>query len=306
MTALPRIRDGLLKHPLDNQVLVYDTVLDRVHLLDPTTACVLELLEEGSHSADAIGAQIVARLDVAPNPDFLPLAIEELRKADLLDLSKACGEPMMDSTRRSLLKSLAMSGAAALLIPTVASLTATRGYAQGTAPNRGNCNTCTDNSNCISGLCCGGICLASCTGQAVGGCCNADGQCTSGSCVGGFCAGTTGAGGTCSNNNQCLSGNCCSGICTTVGGACPQINGSICNANGQCSSNICCNGVCSAAPTVANCNACTSSCQCTGASSTCVGGVCSNSSNKVGIGQSCNGNGNCCSGNCTGSPKVCA
>src|SRR5687768_6183196 len=137
MTPLPRIRAGLLKHPLDRQVLVYDTVLDRVHLLDPTTACVLELLEEGTHTPEGISAQIVARLDVTPNPNFLVLAIDELRKADLLDLSNDCGAPIVDAQRRELLKSIAMTGAAALLIPTVASLTATRGYAQGTAPNTG-------------------------------------------------------------------------------------------------------------------------------------------------------------------------
>lgn len=307
MTTLPRIRPGLLKHPLDKQVLVYDTVLDRVHLLDPTTACVLELLEEGGHTEEDITAQIVARLDLAPNAGFLPLAVDELRKADLLDLSHDCAAPMVDVQRRELLRNIALTGVATLLVPTVASLTATRGYAQGTAPNHGVCNTCTDSSQCINSICCNGICLTACTGGAGGQCCNQDGQCASNSCVGGVCTGTTAVGGACSTNINCLSNNCCNGICATNGGACPQPNGQLCTANGQCSSNICCNGVCSAAPSVANCGACTSTCQCTGTGSACQNGVCGNNANKVGVGQPCNGNGNCCSGHCEGpvGAKVC-
>jgi hypothetical protein len=231
MKALPRIRAGLLKHPLEKQVLVYDTITDRVHLLDPTTACVLELLEEGGHTAEEISVQIVARLDLAPEAGFLPLAIEELRKADLLDQSTAMHAPLMD--RRELLQKVALTGAAALLIPAVASLTATRGYAQGTAPGQGVCNTCTSSSQCIDSQCCNGICMVNCTGNAVGACCNVVTQCAAGlTCCNGFCsagqptgAACSGSGaGACANNNAKNAANatCCSGLCD--GGSCSGVN----------------------------------------------------------------------------------
>ncbi len=247
MTALPRVRAGLLKHPLDKQVLVYDTQLDRVHLLDPTTACVLELLEEGGWTPDGISDQIVARLDVSPNQGFLPLAIDELRNAGLLDQSRELTEPLVDVKRRELLRNIALTGAAALLVPTVASLTATRGYAQATASLRGNCNTCTTGPQCASGNCCAGLCMAnaSCTGQATNDCCNAGSQCVSGNCVGGFCAAALAA--TCA---PCSSGaQCAGGACNNVGACCTSCNnklptGSACSGGGNCCSDVCAAGVC--------------------------------------------------------------
>jgi len=255
MTPLPRIRAGLLKHPLDKQVLVYDTITDRVHLLDPTTACVLELLEEGTLTSEGISEQIVARLDLAPDPGFLPLAIEELRRADLLDQSTGMQPPLID--RRELLQKVALTGVAALLIPTVASLTAIRGYAQGTAPNQGVCNTCTDSSQCINSQCCNGMCMVACIGNGTGACCTLPGQCASGVCTGGFCAapvliangqpcnppGGSGA------NSSCASGFCAdasAGTTTAPFRCCHpnatndnRLGGAGCNNDNQCCSGSC-------------------------------------------------------------------
>ena len=64
MESLPRIRAGLLRHELDGQVLVYDPRHDRVHLLDPTTGCVLELLQEGGWTAEGVIAEVGARLNI--------------------------------------------------------------------------------------------------------------------------------------------------------------------------------------------------------------------------------------------------
>lgn len=228
MTALPRVRAGLLKHPLDKQVLVYDTRVDRVHLLDPTTACVLDLLEEGRWTVDGMTAEIAMRLDLAPNPSLVPLAFEELRASGLLDETASLPEPI-DYDRRELLRTMAMTGAAALLIPTVATLTATRGYAQGTV-TQGAGGGCTINAQCTSNTCCCGICSATGCPQANGAICN--------------------------DNCQCSSGNCQNGICSA-----PLLpNGSACTASGQCANNRCCNGICRPA----NCTTSTSTGSCTG------------------------------------------
>jgi hypothetical protein len=231
MTALPRVRTGLLKHPLDKQVMVYDTRWDKVHLLDPTTACVLELLEEGGWTAEGITAELAVRLDIAPNPALLPLAIEQLRQAPLLDEQNPASAAFIDVNRRELLRTAAVAGVAVLLIPTVATLTATRGYAQGTAPNHGVGNTCTGNSQCISGNCCNNLCIATsdtCFGAGSvpnGGTCTQTVQCSSpGAVCNGVCQGPTGA--ACGTNNAaCQSNHCCSTVCqatagTPDGGAC--------------------------------------------------------------------------------------
>jgi hypothetical protein len=207
MNQLPRIRAGLLRHPLDKQDLVYDTRDDRIHLLDPTTACVLELLKEGGWTREGITAQIAVRLDVAPNAGFLPLALEELRKAGLLDEAVPLPAPMAGVNRRELVRKLAMTGAAALLVPTIATLTATRGYAQG-SPTLGVNSPCSENSQCISLDCCYGTCVD--TGlcpRANGAQCGQLHTCASGVCSGGLCVACT-LSTDCADSLTCTAGVC--------------------------------------------------------------------------------------------------
>jgi hypothetical protein len=164
MNTLPRVRPGLLRHRLDEQVLVYQPGDDRVHLLDPTTACVLDLLEEGKWPADRIMEEVARRVNVTPSDALLSLSLDELRKADLLDTSTARLAPVTDVRRREMLRKVGLAGAAALLIPAITTITATPAYA-------------------VSLL-------------AAGTCCDVGGQCQSGTCLG-TCA-TSGGAHTCS------------------------------------------------------------------------------------------------------------
>ena len=157
MTSLPRIRSGLLRHALDKQVLVYDSRDDRVHLLDPTTACVLELLEEGGWTPEGITRELSDRLGVTTDPGLLVLALDQLREADLLDQSVHAAASLSSVNRRDVVRKLAMTGAASLLVPTIATLTATPGYAQGSQLADGA--ACGSNpGRCASGRCCSGFC----------------------------------------------------------------------------------------------------------------------------------------------------
>jgi len=154
MKQLPHVRPGLLRHSLDRQVLVYDPRDDRVHLLDPTTACVFELLEEGGWSAERIPSELARRLNVASDESFLPLALDELRKADLLDSGSP--QPVLaEVNRRDLVRKLAAAGAATFLVPAIATLTATRGYAQTTPTGAQGqtCSQCSAGTQCLSGTC---------------------------------------------------------------------------------------------------------------------------------------------------------
>jgi len=225
MSRLPRPASGLLKHPLDRQVLVYDTRVDRVHLLDPTTACVLELLEEGGWTPEGITAEIAVRLDISPKEGLFPLALEELRHAGLLDETVAPATPLVDVNRRELVRKLAMTGTAALLVPTVATLTATRGYAQGTVASLGPGRACTASAQCIHNNCCLGICSNTGCPQPNGAACTTPAQCASLSCANGVCCAGQSPGTSCNGlvvgdcaqakaqaDLQCCSGNC-PGIC---------------------------------------------------------------------------------------------
>lgn len=231
MNPLPRVRAGLLRHPLDQQVLVYDSRDGLVHLLDPATACVMELLEEGDRTAEELIAQVGIRLDIAATPELLPLAIEELRKSNLLDLSVASPvAPLIDFNRRELLRKLALTGAAAFLVPAVATLSASRLYAQGSA-QIGIGGSCTGVSQCLAPAtnCCNGICTNGACGGSVAAC----GTCSPGS-------GTT----------QCATGTCgtqgaCGSALTATGGACTSTpNQPSCTQGKNVADSKCCSGDC--------------------------------------------------------------
>jgi len=137
MNSLPRVRPGLLRHELDGQVLIYDAREDRVHLLDTTTGHVFALLEEGGRTREGIVAELAARMDALDSDGLLQLSVDELRKADLLDDGAAPVPPLSEINRRDLLRKVGMAGAAALLIPAIATLTSTPAYAQASCVNAG-------------------------------------------------------------------------------------------------------------------------------------------------------------------------
>lgn len=184
MPQLPRIRAGLRQHRIGDQVLIYDTANERVHLLDPTTAFVITLLQAGGWTWEGVRDELGSHLKVVPSDGFLTLALEELRRCELLEPSDA-HEPLGDVTRRDMLKRVAIGGAAALLIPTIATLTANTAYA---VTLLADCAVCTADNQCPSGHCKDGKsgagkscvitnCLAmdvECTGQPNCVCCNGD------------------------------------------------------------------------------------------------------------------------------------
>ena len=248
MSAPPRLRPGLLRHRLDEQFLVYDPRLDRVHLLDPTTASVLDLLEEGWYSLDLMTTEVAKRNNIKPDPHFVALALDELRAAGLLDETESLIEPLGRVNRREMVRRLAVGGAAALLIPAVATLTATPGYAQ-LSITGGAGDPCTMSEQCGAGLvCCAGVCAGSCGGNP-GDPCDSASQCNSGYCCGNVCSDTPC--GTLINCENCFTDEQCQGaVCSTFGrcgignDAGKAANGDVCSGNGSCCSNHCTNNIC--------------------------------------------------------------
>lgn len=188
MTALPSAKAGFLRHDLDGQVLVYDSKDNRVHLLDPTTGCVLELLEQGGWTREGIIWELSSRFGFDKDPAFLELALEALRDAELLVPSPVAPEPI-DVGRREVLRKVALAGAAAFMIPAVITLTPQTGLAQSAAGNLGQCAACTSNAQCASNNCGSDTVRRACGSArtANGGTCNGGGNCCSTVCSGGIC-----------------------------------------------------------------------------------------------------------------------
>ena len=153
--VLPIVRKGLHLNRLDDELLVYDAQEEVVHLLNETTACVLELLRDGTLTQDEIEAQITQRTGAGPSESVFLLAVDELRKANLLEDLADNAEPLNDLTRRAMLRKMAMTGAAALLIPAVTTLSPRRAYGQaslgGVCREKKEC--CTVDADCCHDKC---------------------------------------------------------------------------------------------------------------------------------------------------------
>lgn len=148
MTAIPRIKAGLLCNELDGQKLIYDSHSERIHLLDSTTARVFERLQNGARTREEIVSEL-------PNEDsrsaLFDLAIEELRKAELLDDSISPLGATKAIGRRELLRKIALTGAAAAIIPAIVTLSAKEAFGQGSCLPKKAC--CTVDAECCSGKC---------------------------------------------------------------------------------------------------------------------------------------------------------
>lgn len=174
MTPLPKARSGLLRHELDDQVLVYDSDNDKVHLLDPVTASVLEQLQAGNSDESSVRDALSRNLGIDAGSDALPLAIDQLHEAGLT-LPDSNSRRLGDVTRRQLVGRLVAAGAAAFLIPAIVTMTANSAAGQSiTAGNAGG--ACLAGNTCNSGnRCCAGTCLAGCAGN--GQCCSLNSDC---------------------------------------------------------------------------------------------------------------------------------
>ncbi|GJG86404.1 hypothetical protein tb265_15850 [Gemmatimonadetes bacterium T265] len=157
---LPRPRNGLRRHRIEDQVLVYDARTDRTHLLDHATGTVLDLLEEGGRPPEALVVELGRRIDRPADDALVTLALDELRKAELLDEDRSPA-PLNEVSRRQLLRRAGLVGATALLVPTIVSLTANPLYAASPSPcsqSSGRlagckCSMLTGSSVCASGCC---------------------------------------------------------------------------------------------------------------------------------------------------------
>lgn len=244
-----RQRDIVIQE-FNNEILVYDLKIHKAFSLNETSALVWQACD-GSKSINEISNQISRKLNSPVNEEFVWLALEQLKKENLIENQLEVSSPFEGVSRRELIRKVGLATLVAL--PIVSSLTApTAANAQsgcGASSGKPNGCNCTAAGNCSSG-CCGAtasgaanqFCVTS-GSDGIGDYCRAGCECSTNCCVGSTCVSNTGvAGSACATACQCLGGSCCIG------------------------------GICSL-DTVAPGGACTNTCQCIGASS-CNGGFC--------------------------------
>jgi hypothetical protein len=161
--SLLKVIPGLLTHELDGQLVAYDSRGDRVHLLDATTGRILNLIREKELPVEQIAIEVGARTGAPVSRDIVAVAIDELRKADLLADDVAPAVALSEVSRREAVRRIAAAGIAAALVPAVVSLTPSVASAQASpcsqlkVPDGCPCN---GNGNCESSHCVAGTCVA--------------------------------------------------------------------------------------------------------------------------------------------------
>ncbi len=145
----------------------------------------------------------------------------------------------------------------------------------GTCPACADGKACSAATDCASGVCGGGICLASTCADGVKNGSETDSDCGGGACPG-CAAGKACAAGTDCASRVCSGGTCQASICTDDvkngsesdvdcgGGSCPGcVDGKVCRTATDCASGVCTGGVCKPCSIGAEC-----------ASGVCTAGVC--------------------------------
>jgi hypothetical protein len=144
------VKPGLLSHSLEQQTLVYDPASEQIHLLDPVSARVLKLLQDGIvEESDLIDH--LREMTVEGTTELLSLALHELSEAGLLVGEKAGST--VSQTRREMIRKLATAGAAAVLVPAITTVAARPVYAQASCIAK-NDGPCFSNTVCCPGLTC--------------------------------------------------------------------------------------------------------------------------------------------------------
>ena len=219
-----------------NEILVYDLETNTAHCLNETAAFVWSNCD-GKKSATEIETLVTKKFGKGADSEFVWLALDSLKKSNLLENSETIEANFDGLSRRQVIKRIGF--ASMVLLPIVSSIIAP----SAASAQSGNLATC-------GGSCIGRQCPSSCsTCTNMGTCSNTGNSCTSdiqclaiGTCIGtpGTCPPNifTGAPGpSCTTPLSCPVGSCigASVSCSVPGGTCSFV-GLTCSSGGTCSS----------------------------------------------------------------------
>lgn len=231
-TPLVRKNDLVIQE-LDNEILIYDLKTNKVFGLNETSALVWQL-STGDKNILEIAQIISQKLKIPLTEEFVWLALEQMKKQNLLENESAIESHYQGASRREVIRRVGLASMVAL--PMISSLIAPSAVqAQsssscGTAPNIALGCSCV-----VGGLANSGNCASGCCGSTA-----SPPTPTSQFCV---TAGLDSLGSPCRASCECAGGAVCGFgfVCTTPASKAP---GASCRVNLECISNAC-SGTCS-------------------------------------------------------------
>lgn len=138
-------KSNIVVQDLENEVLIYDLTINKAFCLNQTSDLIYSLCD-GKRTVAQISDEISKRLKTLISDDFVYLALDELKKNNLLENSEELANHFAGISRREVVKKVGLASMVAL--PIISSVVAP------SAVMAQSCNTITrnvgDGSNCVT------------------------------------------------------------------------------------------------------------------------------------------------------------
>lgn len=148
-------KSNIVVQDLENEVLIYDLTINKAFCLNETSGLVFALCD-GTRTVAEISDEMSKRLKTLVSEDLVYLALNELRKNNLLENSEDLTDHFAGMSRREVVKKVGLASMVAL--PIIASLVAPSPVmAQSCRPfvfNTSTNNPCATATACSSGVIC--------------------------------------------------------------------------------------------------------------------------------------------------------
>jgi Coenzyme PQQ synthesis protein D (PqqD) len=132
-------KSDLVTQEFEKEILIYDTIIDKAFSLNETSALIWNLCN-GSNSVSEIAAGLSKKLNSPVNEDFVWLALEQLKKDNLLKNGEEISINFGGLTRRDVIRKIGF--ASLIVLPMVSSLIAPP------AVNASSSGTCSGTCQC--------------------------------------------------------------------------------------------------------------------------------------------------------------
>ncbi len=145
---VPKARkENLVVQELDGEVLIYDLNTNKAFCLNEASALVWQACD-GNKDVSEIRKSLGRQLNSPVNDDFVWLALDQLKKENLIENKDEIVADFNGMSRREVIRKVGFASVVAL--PLISSLVAPPAISAQSAPIRSACST---NNQCQSGCC---------------------------------------------------------------------------------------------------------------------------------------------------------
>lgn len=143
-------KSNIVVQELENEVLIYDLNINKALCLNQTAALVYQLCD-GTNTISEISLLMNKKLKANVGEELIWLALNELKKNNLLENSKEISNPLPGISRREVAKKIGLASLVAL--PMIASVVAPSAVMAQSGRLLAFNSACTSNGQCASGNC---------------------------------------------------------------------------------------------------------------------------------------------------------